>query len=149
MTDNPFAEGENRVIRPPATAIVIFGATGDLTHRKLMPALYNLLQDGYLPSNFAVFGAARSELTDEQFRQSMYESVKKHSRRAIDESVWKQFAANLYYQPLDPKSDLGFRRLKERLENLSAGGRETFNYLYYFFVYTRNCDIFFLQIIHF
>ena len=131
MTDNPFAEGENRVIRPPATAIVIFGATGDLTHRKLMPALYNLLQDGYLPSNFAVFGAARSDLTDEQFRQSMYESVKKHSRRTIDESVWKQFAANLYYQPLDPKSDVGFRRLKERLENLSAGGRETFNYLYY------------------
>jgi len=129
--DNPFAEGENRVIRPPATALVIFGATGDLTHRKLMPALYNLLQDEYLPSNFAVFGAARSELTDEQFRASMYESVKKHSRRTIDEKIWERFSRNLFYQPVDATSDAGFRRLKERLDALSGEGKENYNYLYY------------------
>lgn len=131
MTENPFAEGENRVIRPPATALVIFGATGDLTHRKLVPALYNLLQDEYLPSNFAVFGAARSELTDEQFRASMYESVKKHSRRTLDEKVWERFSKNLFYQQVDASSDVGFRRLRERLEALSAGGKESYNYLYY------------------
>ena len=129
MTDNPFAEGENRVIRPPATALVIFGATGDLTHRKLMPALYNLAHDGYLPANFAVFGAARSELTDEQFRNSMNDSVKKYSRRAVSDEVWQQFSRNLYYQPVD--SEEGFRKLKDRLEKLSEGGKEKYNYVYY------------------
>ena len=131
MTENPFAEGENRVIRPPATAVVIFGATGDLTHRKLMPALYNLAEDGYLPSNFAVFGAARSELSDEQFRASMYDSVKKYSRRQVNDKVWEQFSRNMFYQPVDSTTDAGFRKLKDRLEKLSTGGKENYNYLYY------------------
>jgi len=129
--ENPFAEGENRVIRPPATAVVIFGATGDLSHRKLLPALYNLAHDDYLPANFAVFGAARSAMTDEQFRASMKESVAKHSRRPLNEELWSRFAARLFYQQVEGDSDVGMKELKRRLDALSDNGNERPNYLYY------------------
>jgi glucose-6-phosphate 1-dehydrogenase len=129
--ENPFAEGENRIIRPPATALVIFGATGDLTQRKLIPALYNLAHDNYLPSGFVVIGAARSQLTDEQFRGQLGESVKKHSRRTVNEDAWAAFAKNIFYQPVNGTSQEDFIALKRRLEELCQQRGENFNYLYY------------------
>lgn len=129
--ENPFAEGENRIIRPPATALVIFGATGDLTQRKLIPALYNLAHDGYLPSGFVVIGSARSQLTDEQFRAQLGDSVKKHSRRVVNDVMWAEFAKNIFYQPVNGTAPSDFVKLKERLESLCEGRGEVFNYLYY------------------
>lgn len=129
--ENPFAEGENRIIRPPSTALVIFGASGDLTHRKLIPALVNLAQDGYLPSGFVVIGAARSPLSDEQFRESLRVSVNEFSRRPIREEVWEAFAANVFYQSLNATSPDDFRALRTRLEKLAEERNEHFNYLYY------------------
>lgn len=129
--ENPFAEGENRIIRPPATALVIFGATGDLTHRKLIPALYNLAFDEYLPAGFAVIGAARSKLTDEQFRADLFEAVKKHSRRTVSDELWARFSKNIFYQPLDGTSPQDFQKLRERLEAIGKEKKEEFNYLYY------------------
>lgn len=129
--DNPFAEGENRVIRPPGTAIVIFGATGDLTHRKLIPALYNLAFDDFLPSNFVVVGAARTPHTDEEFRSKLFESVKKHSRRTINDELWKKFSQNIFFQQLDGTSVGSFIKLRERLQALEKNRAETLNYLYY------------------
>lgn len=129
--ENPFSEGENRVIRPPATALVIFGATGDLTKRKLIPALYNLAHDDYLPSCFVVIGAARTKLTDEQFRNDVLASVKEHSRRPVDEKVWARFAANMYYQPVDGSVADDFAKLRNRLTQLGQERSENLNYLYY------------------
>ncbi|MBX7145017.1 MAG: glucose-6-phosphate dehydrogenase [Oligoflexia bacterium] len=129
--ENPFAEGENRIIRPPGTAIVIFGATGDLTHRKLIPALYNLAYDDYMPSNFVVVGAARTPLSDEDFRKNLFESVKKHSRRTINDELWQRFSQNIYYQQLDGTSLESFVKLRERLQSLEKKRAETLNYLYY------------------
>lgn len=129
--DNPFSEGENRIIRPPATALVIFGATGDLTKRKLLPALYNLAHDDYLPSCFVIMGAARSKLTDEQFRDDVYKSLKEFSRRPVEEEVWRKFAANLYYQPVDGSVADDFTKLRERLNTLGTERSENLNYLYY------------------
>ncbi len=129
--ENPFAEGENRVIRPPATAVVIFGASGDLTHRKLIPALYNLAFDEYLPSGFVVIGAARSKFTDEQYRADLFEAVKKHSRRTVSDELWQKFAQNIFYQPLDGTSVADFAKLRERLTALGKERGEDFNYLYY------------------
>lgn len=129
--ENPFAEGENRVIRPPSTAVVIFGATGDLTHRKLIPALYNLAHDNYLPAEFIVVGAARSKLSDQEFRAGVYESVKKHSRRQVKDDLWKSFSEKIYYQSVDGNKAEDFVELRKRLEELCRKQSEDFNYLYY------------------
>src|SRR5918995_6232695 len=80
--------------KPHACVLTIFGASGDLTKRKLIPALYNLALEKRLPQRFAVVGYARSEMTDESFRDKMREAVKEFSRTELnDESVWQQFAA--------------------------------------------------------
>lgn len=129
--NNPFREGENRLLRPPATALVIFGATGDLTHRKLVPALYNLCHDGYLPTGFVVMGAARSKLSDAEFRTKLKESCQKHSRREIDPEIWARFSENIYYQSLDGAKTDDFVALKNRLEALCKDRGEVYNYLYY------------------
>jgi len=79
--------------------MVIFGATGDLTARKLMPALYNLLDQGILPDRFFIVGVARRQFSDEEFRQMMKEAVIKFSRSGeIKEGIWKKLAKNVFYQ---------------------------------------------------
>src|ERR671919_1768457 len=84
--------------RPHACVLTIFGASGDLTKRKLIPALYNLALDGRLPERFAVVGYARSEMSHEEFRKKMREAVSQFSRTGLrDETVWQQFASTLYY----------------------------------------------------
>ncbi len=131
MSDNPFGEGENRIIRPASTLLVIFGASGDLTSRKLIPALCNLAEDNYLPSNFIVIGSSRSKLSDDEFRAKVYEGVKKHSRRPISPAVWENFARNLYYQPCNGEVVSDFELLKGRMESLCGSFEEKFNYVYY------------------
>lgn len=107
---NPFAEGENRTLKPPATALVIFGASGDLTHRKLVPALVNLAQDEYLPPGFIVIGVARRRLSHDEFREGLWEGVKKFSRRTISREVWDRFSQSVYYQSLDAGKEEDFLR---------------------------------------
>ncbi len=81
-------DGLGSAKKPHACVLVIFGASGDLTQRKLIPALYNLALDKRLPERFAVVGYARSEMTDESFRDKMREAVKEFSRTGLkDERV--------------------------------------------------------------
>src|SRR5262244_4643258 len=82
---------------PPACVLTIFGASGDLTKRKLIPALYNLALEKRLPERFAVVGYARSEMSHDAFREKMREGIGEFSRTGLDESVWQQFASTLYY----------------------------------------------------
>ena len=85
---NPFREDlVARSLAEPCT-VVIFGATGDLTHRKLIPALYNLAVDGELPTGVKIIGFARREKSDEEFRSGLAEINRKVSRSGLDERVW-------------------------------------------------------------
>ena len=99
--------------------IVIFGASGDLTRRKLAPALYNLAREGLLPGNAAVVGFARTPMTDEQFRNRLRESVGRFSRsKPLDAAVWDSLAARIFYHQGDYGDVEAHRGLAARLAGL-------------------------------
>ena len=82
----------------PPCVIVIFGASGDLTHRKLIPALFDLFQAGLLSKQFAVLGFSRSKLTNDDFRRTAREGLESYSPgAAISDEAWKQFSMCLHY----------------------------------------------------
>src|SRR3982750_36807 len=94
---NPLREGLATRAVAQACTVVIFGATGDLTMRKLIPALYNIAADGEMPPGTAVIGFARREKTDEQFRTEQEETTRKFSRQQVRDDVWNQFGSSLFY----------------------------------------------------
>lgn len=99
--------------------VVIFGATGDLTARKLMPALYNLKREGQLPTNFACCGFARREKNHELFRKEMKEAIGEHSRiKPIEETVWSTFQNQIFYHQSEFDDDEGYERLEKFLSDL-------------------------------
>ena len=115
---DPVAAGleANRKEAEPCT-IVIFGASGDLTARKLIPALYHLYVEGQMPESFRVLGFARREKTDESWRAEMREGLEKYSRsQAVDEVQWAQFAANLGYHRGDLTDPAAYTGMAERLK---------------------------------
>ena len=117
-------EGLNPLKKPHACVLVIFGASGDLTKRKLIPALYNLALEKRLPERFSVVGYARSEMTHEAFRDKMRDAVKEFSRTGLkDEGVWQQFAATLYYVRGGYEEPEGYQNLKEFVDGFDRGGR--------------------------
>ncbi|HEY5088693.1 MAG TPA: glucose-6-phosphate dehydrogenase, partial [Polyangia bacterium] len=98
MTDNPFRAGLETERTPQPCVFVIFGASGDLTRRKLIPALYNLAVSRLLPPGMTILGFALTESSEDQFRANMREAVAQFSRRKpIDEAVWADFASRLHY----------------------------------------------------
>src|SRR5262249_30470205 len=95
---NPLREGLRQQLTPEPCVIVIFGATGDLTHRKLLPALYNLARDGLLPHETSVVGVARRPKSDDDFRKEAYKSVNDFSRsRPVQAPVWETFGPGIFY----------------------------------------------------
>jgi glucose-6-phosphate 1-dehydrogenase len=131
VIDNPFAGSDGRLASAPPTALVIFGASGDLTKRKLIPALYNLAHDNLLPSNFFVLGVSRSKMTNEGFREHLREAATQFSRRPLNPAVWDAFAANVFYEPMDATHPGDYARLQERLAAIEAERGGPLNYLYY------------------
>jgi glucose-6-phosphate 1-dehydrogenase len=119
MTETPTlsaaAPGE-RALEP--CAMVIFGASGDLTHRMLLPALYNLALDRRLPPRFAVVGFARTDWSDELFREEARKSVQQYSRRPLDHAVWDSFASKLYHVSGDYADAKAYERLNAKLETV-------------------------------
>ncbi len=115
------AEADVRLTRtaPPAV-IVIFGATGDLTQRKLVPGLYSLATQQLLPPETAIIGVARRDIPDDDFRAHMREGVEAHGRFPIDEDVWEGFARRLRYLSA-PFDDRG--RLRAAAGHDRGGGR--------------------------
>ena len=111
--------------------MVIFGASGDLTHRMLLPALYNLALDGRLPARFAVVGFARTNWTNDEFREEARKAVEKYSRRSLDPAVWDGFAATLHYISGDYASDEAYDRLNEKLEVVKQAHGTEGNHLFY------------------
>jgi glucose-6-phosphate 1-dehydrogenase len=96
VPDNPLVEGLERLPVHP-TSLVIFGATGDLARRKLLPALYNLAHDGALPERFQLLGTSRSEMTDAAFADEAAEAIRSFSRRPPDETVLKGLLSEVRY----------------------------------------------------
>src|SRR6185503_6438139 len=118
------SDGLSPAKRPHACVLVIFGASGDLTKRKLIPALYNLALEKRLPERFAVVGYARSEMSHEEFRAKMRDGVAEFSRTGLkDEAVWQEFANTLYYVRGGYDEDAGFQSLKEFIDGFDRGSR--------------------------
>ncbi len=111
--------------------LCIFGATGDLTMRKLLPAIYNLTRDGMLHENTVIVGFARRPKTDEQFRQEMLDGVQKFSRtKPVDPGLWEKVAAKLFYHQSTFEDAEGYERLAKRFQELdkqfNTGGRRLY-----------------------
>ena len=114
---NPLREGIRLERTAEPCAVVIFGASGDLTKRKLVPALYHLAQNRLLPAEVAVVGVARRETSDEDFRANMRDSVVEFSGgEPLDEAVWESFAKGLYYVSGEFGNEETYRKLGEKLE---------------------------------
>lgn len=112
--------------------MVIFGATGDLTRRKLLPALYRLTLQRLLPNEFAILGTARNRLTDEEFRASMKEAVNEFaSDEPFDESTWENFASRIFYTPGDVTVADTYLTLNSRLQDIDHRFATQGNHLYY------------------
>jgi glucose-6-phosphate 1-dehydrogenase len=120
------------VARPaPPCAMVIFGATGDLTKRKLIPALYNLTVSGLLPKQFAVVGVGRTPLTDDEFRQRMEEALEEFATVEVDGAKAKSLTCPFRYVTGDPGDIETFRRLAETLSKLDQEVGTSGNTLFY------------------
>ena len=111
--------------------MVIFGATGDLTRRKLLPALYNLKLEGLLSEPFGVVGVSRRDIGDDAFRASQGEGVKRFSRRQLDPELWDRFSSALTYSPCSFDDPDGYRLLAEHIERRESESGTCGNRLYY------------------
>src|ERR1700724_4590643 len=131
---NPLREGLSSRAVPQPCSVVIFGATGDLTHRKLMPALYNLGADGELPPAVTVICFARREKSDEDFRKEMEEAVRKFSRQTVRDEIWKTFGQSIFYHQSDFSDESGFKSLAQRLDKIDKERGTRGNRLFYFAV---------------
>jgi glucose-6-phosphate 1-dehydrogenase len=122
------AEPATRPVSP--CAFVVFGASGDLTRRKLVPAIYQLAKRGLLPERFAALGVARREWNDDVFRVEMNGGVREFGRDGLDDALWGRFAADLHYVSGDFENPVTYQRLAERLAALDRqcglGGNRLF-----------------------
>jgi glucose-6-phosphate 1-dehydrogenase len=129
---NPFQDPLRFERRVPECTIVIFGANGDLTKRKLMPALYRLAYDRRLGAGFAVIGISRTPLSDDQFRANMVEAVKKFSEdTTFDEDVWRAFASGLFYVAGDIGDAALYGKVRDRLRQIEETRHTGGNVLFY------------------
>jgi glucose-6-phosphate 1-dehydrogenase len=133
LTRNILREGLILARAPDPAVMVIFGASGDLAARKLMPALYNLALNRYLPSGFSVVGVANTPWSDQEFRTQMMDAVHKYSRtQPVDRSVWQSFAEGLHYIPMMFDDKDGYQRLSGRLDQLDRERGTSGNRVFYF-----------------
>jgi glucose-6-phosphate 1-dehydrogenase len=128
---NPLREGLSTRAAPQPCSVVIFGATGDLTHRKLIPALYNLAADGELPPATAVIGFARREKSDDDFRKELEEATRKFSRQTVRDEIWKTFAQSIFYHQSEFQDESGYKSLAQRLDKIDKERGTRGNRLFY------------------
>ena len=123
---------ENEAAKVPPTSIVIFGATGDLTHRKIIPAIYHLEKEGRLDAGCAIIGYARRPKTDDEFRAELRQALGEVSRsKPVDETIWRRLANRIYYQQVDLLDEQGYQQLAARLQALPESARFGQTHLFY------------------
>ena len=124
-TRHPFLEGLSKHRGAVPTVMVIFGASGDLTARKLVPAIFNLALDNLLPGDFHLIGYGRKPIEDEDFRASMDAAVEKFSRRPLDGGIWGRVRSHMAYHAGGYDDPGAFAALAGRIDKLEASlGRE-------------------------
>ncbi len=128
---NPLRAGLVDERKPAPGIVVIFGASGDLTKRKLVPALFSLFDEGGLPDSFAVLGFARKELSEEQFRAELKEGCAKYARRKPTDETWAKFEQRLHYMEGAYDSAESYAALGKRLEVLDATHGTQGNRIFY------------------
>src|SRR5437870_151429 len=116
---------------PQPCTLVIFGGSGDLARRKLIPAVYNLLLDGVLPPNYAVLGNGRTPLSDEDFRKTAQEGIAKYSRQKFKEEIWPDFSRRLFYITGSIDDPKAYKDIKARLERIESDLRLPSNRIFY------------------
>ncbi len=127
---NPLREGLRLARTPEPACLVIFGGSGDLTARKLVPALYNLALQRLLPVSFAVVGTARRTMAAQQYRAELHDAVAEHSRtRPINEEVWATFARSIDY--VATPDDRGYDELRQALARIDGEIGTNGNRLFY------------------
>jgi len=119
----------NRIAGP--SGIVIFGVTGDLSRKKLMPAVYDLANRGLLPPGFALVGFARREWKDQDFEKVVHDAVQQYARTPFDEEVWAQLAQGLRFVSGDFDDDAAFLRLKQVVDELDRDRGTMGNHAFY------------------
>jgi glucose-6-phosphate 1-dehydrogenase len=132
IMENPLRAGIRLERTAEPCVIVIFGASGDLTKRKLVPALYRLVQERLLPAEFAIVGMARTEMSSEEFRARMKEAVAEFSEaKSVDEEVWNSFAQGLHYLTADINNPEDYVKLSELLAQVDVERGTQGNRLFY------------------
>ncbi len=112
--------------------IVIFGATGDLVKRKLMPSLFELFRKNLMPEQFAILGVGRSDYNDESFREKVTIGVKIFAKtKPVNQKLLRDFLKNIFYEEMDPNSSEAYEQLKNRLNDLSEVFQANRNFIYY------------------
>jgi glucose-6-phosphate 1-dehydrogenase len=128
--ENPLVEGLERLPVHPTT-LVIFGATGDLAHRKLLPALYNLAHEGALPERFNLVGVSRSDMPHSDFRAMAVDAIKKYSRREPDESVLEKLLEEARYVPGTFDDESVYEKLEGTLDQFDDTAGQRMNRCFY------------------
>ena len=129
--ENPLEVGLMLRRTPDPCALVIFGASGDLTHKKLMPALYALMLRRLLPARFVIVGVARTEGDDDAFRSDMKDAVQKHARDEFRQDIWDELSQNMYYVATDFADAGGESKLQDLLTKLDKEQELGGNRVYY------------------
>ena len=130
---NPLRDADdlrlNRIAGP--SALVIFGVTGDLSRKKLMPAVYDLANRGLLPPGFALVGFARRDWEDENFAEVVHDAVRQHARTEFREETWQQLAAGIRFVQGEFDDDAAFERLRHTIERLDTERGTMGNHAFY------------------
>ncbi|MEV7691022.1 glucose-6-phosphate dehydrogenase [Streptomyces bungoensis] len=130
---NPLRDARDRRLPRIAgpSGLVIFGVTGDLSRKKLMPAVYDLANRGLLPPGFSLVGFARRDWEDQDFAQVVHDAVREHSRTPFREEVWQQLAEGMRFVPGDFDDDTAFKQLRDAVEELDASRGTGGNFAFY------------------
>jgi len=129
---NPLQEPNRAERIPDPCMMVIFGASGDLTKRKLVPAIFDLARQGLLPRNFTIVGVARTPMDTDAFRTYLASAMKEFDQlRESDSVLWEGFARGLFYVTMDPSVQEGYDKLKTELLKIDASRGSTGNFIFY------------------
>jgi len=130
--DNPLREGLRLERVPDPSTLVLFGSTGDLAHRKVVPALYQLWRTNLLPHEFVILAIGRREYSDDEIRAEYRASLEKFSRvLPLDDAAWRSFSSRIRYQRCDFADAAGFDKLVKTLDAIDREQRTPGNHLYY------------------
>lgn len=123
---------QDNLVKPPATVIFIFGGSGDLSQRKLSPALFNLYIDNWMPDKFLIVGLGRSEFTNKKFKEHLFEGIQEFSRRkGKEKGYWEKFAQQINYLLLDAEDEPEYQKIAAILNETEEKWKEKPNVIFY------------------